>query len=193
MCKLTCSLRMYKPEQNLRFYHAVQCCRISDQIYSQGIIKDLCQNAKLNPKGDWANSMYVSSYKEVPRGYIVPKDGKYEDYYYMIELMLKSDLKYILCEDERFGRGTEPNCMISDEDLKNIENEIKKEKGETPFMTFLGSSGYAFECYHDDSFKRTELIVPADLITDTYFVVSKIEKCKVDGNGEIEICSVCEL
>lgn len=185
MCKETCKICTYTPSENKSFYHAVPCRAIGDISQNQKVIETLQRNAQANTIGAWANSMYVSSNKDVALGYVIPlyKDNNlYPDNYFVIELGLKSELNYICCTDPRFATGDEENCQVSETDLQYITDVLGNNTNEKPFMSYLGEKKYAFECFHDSG-RNTELIVPSQLVTNECFFVEKIEKWEVNKNG----------
>ncbi len=186
MCKETCKISAYKVSENKSFYHAVQCNKMEDISQEQKVIENLQRNSQKTTEGNWSNSMYTSSIKEVALSYIAPMETEghlVDDEYYVIELGLKSELNYICCTDSRFAEGNEESSAVSETDFKYIEENIGKNENSLPFMTYLGEKRYAFECYHDPE-RNTELIVPAQLVTKEQFYIKNIEKWKVNKYSE---------
>lgn len=67
-------------------------------------------------------------------------------------------LKVICCKHSSFKDGDYQNYMY--DLIGEIQNKLRQEKPEnTPFMRWLESHGYAFQCYHNDE-GVMELIIP---------------------------------
>lgn len=101
--------------------------------------------------------------------------GRFLGYNYLIECILRQDLKIVHSDDEYFATGKLPYIGII---VENTEQAIKKEYpkdkerhdlqyhnqgADYNFMTKLGNKGFAFSCYENLD-KDKEVIIPELLL-----------------------------
>lgn len=107
-------------------------------------------------KGDWSSSIYFFLKKEDLKNY------NEEDHPFPMEFKNNVSLPYIKCTYECFKQLDYNEKMP--EIIANIERLLNIQKPEEmPFMKWLGSYGYAFQCFNADT---EEIAIPFPFFED---------------------------
>jgi len=124
----------------------------------------------MDESGDWGNSIYFSTDREVAAGYAV------DDHPYDMEVRNRVVLKYIECtadcfKDGSYDKGDKMAVIRGDiRELLKLGAPVPTEP-EVPFMKWLGTLGYAFQCYNNDS--NMEIAVPFNLLQEEDWEIIK--------------------
>ena len=115
---------------------------------------------------DWGNSVYFSQSPEIAQGYLE------EGARILLNFVNKVPVRYILCCHPCFKTGTYEEHMQSR--INEIESLIGvlKPSGE-PFMKWLGSYGYAFQCFYESESDRMETAIPFQLLKSDNWQVTE--------------------
>lgn len=159
MCK-TCEIKSY--EKGHFFYRFNQTGKLEYDTKIEEMIKD----------SDWDNSIYFSLNEDVANGY---HDDKHT---FKMKVQNNAPIKYILCTHESFKTGDYEAYM--EDIIKEIEGLICKDKPQNmPFMKWLGSLEYAFQCFHNQDSDDMEIAIPKNLLRKETFEVKCCEEIPV--------------
>ena len=124
--------------------------------------------AEMNETDDWGNSIYFALTEKGAEGY----DDK--DHPYKMEVRNTAELRRIVCTDECFKQGHYEDRMSAI--IAATQNLVKKNMpAGMPFMKWLGSEGYAFQCYNNPD-GDMELIVPLNLLQADRWEITQAER-----------------
>ena len=166
MCKKTCS---------------IECHDKRTRLYRRNQLKDLLFGTtieKMTEPKDWGNSIYFFNDIDSAEKYYKDKEHPY-----LITVELVQPIKYIKCTHNCFRNCSYEAHMAGI--ITEIEGLLRTEKPiKMPFMKWLGSLGYAFQCYHISEDDTMEIAIPKYLLTKENFILieskddSKVDSCK---------------
>ena len=140
-----------------KFYHSTMEADEFKQQNSEEILRGLYKKSRHNDNMDWGNTLYTSQDRNVAYGYI-DQDGQIG---LIIELEATEDIPCISSSEEVYADGS---CgQDTPDSTKDAISSLLGETVNEPFMTFLGSKGYVFECYHDLD-HRKEVLIPSAMV-----------------------------
>ena len=133
---------------------------------------------KMTEPKDWGNSIYFFNDIDSAEKYYKDKEHPY-----LITVELVQPIKYIKCTHNCFRNCSYEAHMAGI--ITEIEGLLRTEKPiKMPFMKWLGSLGYAFQCYHISEDDTMEIAIPKNLLTKENFILieskddSKVDSCK---------------
>lgn len=112
-------------------------------------------------ESDWGNSIYFFLERKLIENY------RDVSHCYPIKVQCREPIKVICCKHKCFMYGDYQSYMndLIYEIQETIIEDPRNQKGNTPFMEWLGLQGFAFQCYNNPD-EEMEIAIPHHLFNN---------------------------